>query len=25
MFHTTGTTGRPKGVYFTHRQMVLHT
>jgi fatty-acyl-CoA synthase len=24
-FHTTGTTGRPKGVYFTHRQMVLHT
>ena len=25
IFHTTGTTGRPKGVYFTHRQMVLHT
>ncbi|MGD0186627.1 MAG: fatty acid--CoA ligase [Roseiarcus sp.] len=24
-FHTTGTTGRPKGVYFSHRQMVLHT
>ena len=23
-FHTTGTTGRPKGVYFSHRQMVLH-
>ena len=22
--YTTGTTGRPKGVYFTHRQMVLH-
>ncbi len=25
MFHTTGTTGRPKGVTFSHRQMVLHT
>ena len=25
IFHTTGTTGRPKGVYFSHRQMVLHT
>ena len=25
MFHTTGTTGRPKGVYFSHRQIVLHT
>jgi fatty-acyl-CoA synthase len=24
-FYTTGTTGRPKGVYFTHRQLVLHT
>ena len=24
-FHTTGTTGRPKGVFFSHRQMVLHT
>ncbi len=23
--YTTGTTGKPKGVYFTHRQMVLHT
>jgi fatty-acyl-CoA synthase len=23
--YTTGTTGRPKGVYFTHRQIVLHT
>jgi len=22
--YTTGTTGRPKGVYFTHRQLVLH-
>jgi fatty-acyl-CoA synthase len=22
-FHTTGTTGRPKGVYFSHRQIVL--
>jgi fatty-acyl-CoA synthase len=22
-FHTTGTTGRPKGVYFSHRQLVL--
>lgn len=24
-FHTTGTTGLPKGVRFTHRQLVLHT
>jgi fatty-acyl-CoA synthase len=23
--YTTGTTGKPKGVYFTHRQLVLHT
>lgn len=23
--YTTGTTGRPKGVWFTHRQLVLHT
>ena len=23
-FHTTGTTGQPKGVYFSHRQIVLH-
>src|SRR5271166_6158729 len=23
-FHTTGTTGNPKGVYFSHRQIVLH-
>ena len=23
--YTTGTTGNPKGVYFTHRQLVLHT
>jgi fatty-acyl-CoA synthase len=23
--YTTGTTGKPKGVYFTHRQIVLHT
>ena len=23
-FHTTGTTGRPKGVYFSHRQILLH-
>lgn len=25
LFYTTGTTGGPKGVYFTHRQIVLHT
>ena len=25
IFYTTGTTGNPKGVYFTHRQIVLHT
>ncbi|HYQ39832.1 MAG TPA: AMP-binding protein, partial [Pseudomonas sp.] len=25
LFYTTGTTGHPKGVYFTHRQLVLHT
>ncbi|SFE03342.1 fatty acid--CoA ligase [Nitrosomonas sp. Nm166] len=25
MFYTTGTTGAPKGVYYTHRQLVLHT
>jgi len=25
LFYTTGTTGDPKGVYFTHRQIVLHT
>lgn len=25
MFYTTGTTGNPKGVFFTHRQLVLHT
>lgn len=24
-FYTTGTTGKPKGVCFTHRQLVLHT
>ncbi|MCD5992940.1 fatty acid--CoA ligase [Pseudomonas sp. CDFA 602] len=24
-FYTTGTTGNPKGIYFTHRQLVLHT
>ncbi|WP_321959442.1 fatty acid--CoA ligase [Burkholderia cenocepacia] len=24
-FYTTGTTGTPKGVYFSHRQLVLHT
>ncbi|MBB3213293.1 fatty-acyl-CoA synthase [Herbaspirillum sp. Sphag1AN] len=24
-FYTTGTTGQPKGVYFSHRQLVLHT
>lgn len=24
-FYTTGTTGEPKGVYFSHRQLVLHT
>ena len=25
VFYTTGTTGGPKGVYYTHRQLVLHT
>jgi fatty-acyl-CoA synthase len=25
VFYTTGTTGQPKGVYFSHRQLVLHT
>jgi fatty-acyl-CoA synthase len=25
LFYTTGTTGNPKGVYFTHRQLVMHT
>ncbi len=25
IFYTTGTTGDPKGVHFTHRQLVLHT
>ena len=25
LFHTTGTTGDPKGVCFSHRQLVLHT
>ncbi|MFJ4351425.1 fatty acid--CoA ligase [Pseudomonas sp. NPDC089428] len=25
LFYTTGTTGHPKGVYFSHRQLVLHT
>ncbi|AWY38641.1 fatty acid--CoA ligase [Pseudomonas putida] len=25
LFYTTGTTGEPKGVYFSHRQLVLHT
>ena len=25
MFYTTGTTGNPKGVFFSHRQLVLHT
>jgi fatty-acyl-CoA synthase len=24
-FYTTGTTGNPKGVYFSHRELVLHT
>ena len=24
-FYTTGTTGNPKGVYYTHRQLMLHT
>ncbi|MDR0468091.1 MAG: fatty acid--CoA ligase [Campylobacteraceae bacterium] len=24
-FYTTGTTGMPKGVYFSHRQLVMHT
>lgn len=25
LFYTSGTTGRPKGVWYTHRQIVLHT
>lgn len=25
IFYTTGTTGNPKGVYYSHRQLVLHT
>jgi len=25
LFHTTGTTGMPKGVYYSHSQLVLHT
>ena len=25
LFYTTGTTGNPKGVFFSHRQLVLHT
>ncbi|WP_137155149.1 long-chain-fatty-acid--CoA ligase [Rhizobium sp. FKL33] len=25
LFYTTGTTGAPKGVFYTHRQLVLHT
>ena len=25
IFYTTGTTGHPKGAYFSHRQLVLHT
>ncbi len=25
LFYTTGTTGDPKGVFFTHRQLLLHT
>ncbi len=25
LFYTTGTTGEPKGVYFSHRQLMLHT
>ena len=25
LFYTTGTTGAPKGVYYSHRQLVLHT
>ncbi len=25
LFYTTGTTGKPKGVFFSHRQLVLHT
>ena len=25
VFYTTGTTGSPKGVYYSHRQLVLHT
>jgi len=24
-FYTTGTTGNPEGVYYSHRQLVLHT
>lgn len=25
LFYTTGTTGKPKGVWFTHRKIILHT
>ncbi len=25
LFYTSGTTGNPKGVYFSHRQLILHT
>jgi fatty-acyl-CoA synthase len=25
LFYTSGTTGKPKGVYYSHRQLVLHT
>lgn len=25
IFYTTGTTGQPKGVYYSHRQLVMHT